>query len=534
MFATMTEPLQKSQYEPKQLATFSYVDEDSINEEFLCAHICYQPLVDPVVHNMCQHSFCYSCIEKAHWKCPSCRIGTQSDFTRVQVRMILNLLEALPVRCNQCNKQMTRGSFVHHQQNCSPISPIRKKVQNASELVACSAHEFGCASIVPRDELKRHLQECRYEQSRWLLELVQKEALEQKQATIQLQNQLKEIKAEHHTEILELKTKILELKAEHQKVIVELNTKYSTIEKSLVKFKHLVTRSKTKKEPVLLPPDESIIDTVACGTETGDIEIWNMSTDKKSILKGHTKWVSSIVQLVDGALVSASGDKTIRIWDLQTEKCTTKLEGHTGTVYCVIRLQDGRIASGSDDGTIRLWNTSGESQTITVGASVRCLLQLFDGTLVSGDKAQICFWDVSKKQKIRSLSGHTNVISCLTQLRDGTLVSASHDKTIVIWRDTARKILEGHTHWIRSIVELADGRLASSGYDSSIRVWNVNSGECEILTGHTGYVRVLVQINTDTLISGSDDNSIRVWRTGKCIKEIKCSHPVWTLTPIAK
>lgn len=70
----------------------------------------------------------------------------------------------------------------------------------------------------------------------------------------------------------------------------------------------------------------------------------------------------------DGAYaLSASWDKTLRLWELSSGTTTRRFVGHSNDVLSVSFSADNRqIVSGSRDRSIKLWNTLGDCKfTIT-------------------------------------------------------------------------------------------------------------------------------------------------------------------------
>ena len=79
---------------------------------------------------------------------------------------------------------------------------------------------------------------------------------------------------------------------------------------------------------------------------------------EKTRLVGHEKWISSVAYSFDGEkIVTASSDRTARVWSAKTGKEFLKLEGHTFSVRSAAFSPHGKwIITGSEDGTFRIWS----------------------------------------------------------------------------------------------------------------------------------------------------------------------------------
>ncbi|MEG3971525.1 AAA-like domain-containing protein [Microcoleus sp. T2B6] len=283
--------------------------------------------------------------------------------------------------------------------------------------------------------------------------------------------------------------------------------------------------------------------TLASASRDKTIKLWNLQSQKPiATLAGHSNAVSSVAFSPDGkTFASASADKIIKLWNLQTQKLIKTLTGHSDWVNSVVFSPDGlTLASGSRDKTIKVWNLQSQKPIATLAghsSSVNSVAFSPDGkTLASGSNDNtIKVWNLQSQKPIATLAGHSNWVNSVAFSPDGkTLGSGSSDNTITLWNllwDLPTPKLElietltGHSNWVNSVSFSPDGKLLATGSaDNTVKLWDTSTGKgIKTLTGHTNSVNA-VSFSPDgkLLVTGSADNTVKVWdtSTGNQIKTI--------------
>jgi WD40 repeat protein len=106
---------------------------------------------------------------------------------------------------------------------------------------------------------------------------------------------------------------------------------------------------------------------IVTASEDKTARIWDAASAKEiAVLRGHDGPVNSAAFSPDGLrIVTASGDPTARIWDAASAKEIAVLGGHENRVNSATFSPDGsRIVTASMDNTARIWDAALQTMTV--------------------------------------------------------------------------------------------------------------------------------------------------------------------------
>jgi WD40 repeat protein len=338
--------------------------------------------------------------------------------------------------------------------------------------------------------------------------------------------------------------------------------------------------------PVSISPDGKRIGNIAKRI----VRMWDANTLMPTKpLEGHAGDVSMVAFSQDGKrIVTASNDKTVRLWDAETGKqIGGPLIGHQDSVLSAEFSRDyKRIVTASSDRTARLWDaeTGRQIGAPFTGHREAVLIAAFSSNgerivTASNDKtARI--WDVKTRRQLGApLSGHEDAVSSAAFSPDGariftrslgevrlwdvqtgkqigekisgayTAFSPDGKFFVTAWREGAQlwdsktgkpiePAFKGHAQSVlKATFGLNGKRLVTASYDGTARVWDAEIGKSigQPLEGSLTATwfnleeqRFLATFSPDgtRIVAASDDKTVRLWdgETGKLVGEPLAGH----------
>ncbi|KAL7331553.1 hypothetical protein PS15p_203730 [Mucor circinelloides] len=145
------------------------------------------------------------------------------------------------------------------------------------------------------------------------------------------------------------------------------------------------------------------------------------NSEETVLLKGHTSTVSDLQShpLNDQHMLSTSRDGTVRLWDLDQERCLAIFEANTALTVSCFHPSGATFMTGSDNGDIYEWTTPALHSLISSQTPI--VVPLKDARILS---------------KI-----HGNAYIDCIRYANGNLLTKSFDNQLHYWRSDTQEII---------------------------------------------------------------------------------------------
>ncbi|XP_048634365.1 transcriptional corepressor LEUNIG_HOMOLOG-like [Brassica napus] len=144
-------------------------------------------------------------------------------------------------------------------------------------------------------------------------------------------------------------------------------------------------------------------------------------------------------QPISGKFLAAASDYTISLVDVEKDIRVHLLKGHSSNVNSVCWNTSGELLASVSENSVKLWSPSSGDCIHELSSSGNkfhsCVFHpSYPNLLVIGGYESPELWN-TKENKCMTIPAHECVISALAQSPStGMMASASHDKSVKIWK----------------------------------------------------------------------------------------------------
>ncbi|KAJ5482634.1 U3 small nucleolar RNA-associated protein 15C-terminal [Penicillium sp. IBT 31633x] len=245
-------------------------------------------------------------------------------------------------------------------------------------------------------------------------------------------------------------------------------------------------------------PDGRVLVT---GDDTGSVQVFDVKS--RAILKtwkDHKQpvWVTKFSPSDPTSVLTASDDRTVRLWDLPSQTSSRTFVGHSdyvrsGAFMPGSMASSGLVVSGSYDRTVRLWDPrvgNRAAMTFKMGAPIETVLPMPAGTTVlAAADNKIAVLDIVAGKPLHMIQSHQKTVTTLALASNGErLLSGALDGHMKVFETTGWNPVSGSKYPspILSLCAITSG----TGYEDKHIAVGMQSGLLSIKTRLSGQQKI--------------------------------------------
>ena len=279
------------------------------------------------------------------------------------------------------------------------------------------------------------------------------------------------------------------------------------------------------------------------------INLFSNSLEHMGYFSGHKEWISCLCAISNKILASGSGDKNIKIWNVEYRSIMSTLSGHKGRIIALCNVKEGVFVSGSVDKSLIIWSKStpefstySHTQVLTGHKSgIQGIIRLNHRDIVSGDYyGDLMMWNIDQGLRIRHiprLSGYGYLIQMKQHI--GGYVVVNYEYKVKVWGaannlgEDPIKQFDVCCGW--SIEFLSGDLLLRGGFSGQLEFIDYTQTDCKlppIIMGlHSECINAIQRIAKNIMITASDDGYLKVIHpiSRRCYLKFKARKSLYVL-----
>lgn len=286
---------------------------------------------------------------------------------------------------------------------------------------------------------------------------------------------------------------------------------------------------------------------VSCSIDKS-IKIFQLETEEcLKTLTSKNDEILSVLLINSTTIACACETFSINLWNLQTGENLKTLPCEYGNATCMALIDSNNISYGSELGRLEIWDLESGKSTQSYLAhldQVTSLILFYTNLISSSEDCTIKIWSLDKGYCILVVDTITSSYSLLEL--NSNFVAAGESLAIGIWNinqnivfseenlgnaSTEMKVISlyGHKDKVKTLAKLDSKTIASGSLDLTINIWNFEEATLlRTISNQNAVIWTLIAINSTTIISGSGDKYVRVWNTstGNLVRVLESSGSV--------
>jgi WD40 repeat protein len=245
-----------------------------------------------------------------------------------------------------------------------------------------------------------------------------------------------------------------------------------------------------------------------------------LSANRELARLSHEGKVNQAMFSADGRMIlTASEDRTARIWEASTGRELARLEHGAPVQTAVFSRDNKRILTASLGNSAQVWDVSRSlGLELPHAANVQQAVFSHDGryTLTSSDDHTASVWDAETGRQIALLHHDDAVRGAVFSVDGSRVVTISGDNIATVWDVAASREIGRLRHSINRVRQASfspDGRrVITAGEDLTARIWDVATQHELWRLSHLGIVNsAVISPDGSKALTASVDRTARLW-----------------------